>query len=174
VRAVLVLLAAAMPAAADPLERIDTVGAISAMTADGRPSTGLVMRVVLLDRLALAAQARTRDGTLIENLDVVFQLTHGSLSSTFGSRPELPIRFDVIAGAGVIQDHATASYGMLLRIRASRRITLDVTLRDEVSHATRPDHFTHTPEVQIALSWTAPRFRAPLEDDPDIIGREEF
>jgi hypothetical protein len=171
---VFVMLAAATPAAADPLERIDTIGAVSAMTWDGHPSTGLAMRVVLLDRLALAAQARTRDKTLIENLDFVFQLTHGSLSSTFGSRPELPIRFDVIAGVGVVQDHATAAYGLLLRIRATRRLTLDITLRDEVAHATRPDHFEHTPEVQVALSWTAPRFRAPVEDDPDIIGREEF
>jgi hypothetical protein len=163
VRAALVF-ALCSPAAAEPLERIDTIGAVSAVTWDGRPSTGFKLGINLTSRFGLGAQARARSGELVENLDLIFQLTHGHLESTFDGGV-YPIRLDLIAGVGAIerQRYATGSFGTAMRVRATRWLTIDVSVRDEVSRVPRPNRFVHVPEVQLALSWTAPRFRP---DDP--------
>jgi hypothetical protein len=76
-----------------------------------------------------------------------------------------PIHFEVIGGIAFVDLHAAASLGMALRVRVSSQLTVDVALRDEL---TRGDvHWLdHVPELQLAVSWTAPHPRPPPRDDP--------
>jgi hypothetical protein len=163
--AALVFLLGSTTASAEPVERVDTIGTVSGVTWDGRPSTGMVLGVGLTSWLALAGQVRARSGELVENLDLILHVTHGSLESTFGNSV-YPIRLDLIGGVGAIerQRYATGSFGIALRIRASRRFTIDFAVRDEVSRVPRPNRFVHVPEVQLALSWTSQRLRIERDE----------
>jgi len=171
VRAVAVtLIALAGTAGADPVERLDSIGAVTAITTDGRPSAGFKLGLNLVDRFVLGAQARARDGELVENLDLIFQLTHGELESSLDDSV-YPIRLDLLAGVGAIERtrYATASFGMAFRVRATSWLTVEVALRDEISRIPRPNRFVHVPEAQLAITWTALRFeqRALTDTDDD-------
>ena len=161
-------LALAGSASADSVERIDSIGAVTAITKDGRPSAGFKLGVNLVDRFVLGAQARARDGELVENLDLVFQLTHGELESSLDDSV-YPIRLDLLAGVGAIERkrYATASYGVAFRVVAARWLTFEIILRDEVSRIPRPNRFVHVPEAQLAISFTSLRFDSTVLDDAD-------
>jgi hypothetical protein len=165
----LAVLVGAAPAAADPIERVDSIGAVMALTKDGRPSAGFKLGLNLVDRFGLAAQARVRDGELVENVDLVFQLTQGELESSI-TDDVTPIRLDLLAGVGGIERkrYATGSFGMAFRVRTTRWLTFEVILRDEVSRVPRPNRFVHVPEALLAISWTSLRFDSrPLTDTDD-------
>jgi len=143
-------------------ERAHSLGAVTGVGFDGRPSAGVVVRLGLTERLAIAALARARGSAIVEELDAIWQITQGKLAATYGERATYPIRFELITGVALVDQEIAASLGLALRVRASHRFTIDLSVRDEIARAERPSRFTHVPELQLALSWTAPhRVSAP-------------
>lgn len=144
------------------VERPDSIGAVAGVTFDGRASYGVTGRFAFTERLAIDAQLRQRDIETITNLDIVWQLTRGNMASTFGDRSPIPIRFDLLGGAGLVERRFAVSLGVALRVRAASWLTIDVGMRDEIHRGpgsrTRND-LIHTPEFQLALSLTAPHAR---------------
>ena len=144
------------------VERPDSIGAVAGVTFDGRASYGVTGRFALTERLAIDAQLRQRELATITNLDIVWQLTRGNMASTFGDRSPIPIRFDLLGGAGLVDRRVALSLGVALRVRAASWLTIDVGMRDEIHRGpgsrTRND-LLHTPEFQLALSLTAPHSR---------------
>ena len=144
------------------VERPDSIGVVAGVTFDGRSSYGVTGRFAFTERFAIDAQLRQRDIETISNLDVVWQLTRGNMASTFGDRSPIPIRFDLLGGAGLVERRFAVSLGVALRVRAASWLTIDVGMRDEIHRGpgsrTRND-LIHTPEFQLALSLTAPHAR---------------
>jgi len=143
-------------------ERPDSIGAVTGVTFDGRSSVGITGRFAFTERLALDAQLRQRDIETITDVDLVWQLTRGNLASTFGDRSPIPIRFDILAGGGMVESRLAVSLGFALRVRVVSWLTVDVGMRDEIHRGpgsrTRND-LLHTPEAQLSLSLTAPHAR---------------
>ena len=144
------------------IERPDSIGAVAGVTFDGRASYGVTGRFAFTERLAIDAQLRQRETATITNVDAVWQLTRGNMASTFGDRSPIPIRFDVLAGFGLVERELALSLGVQLRVRAASWLTIDVGMRDEIFRGpgsrTRHD-LLHAPEFQLALSLTAPHAR---------------
>lgn len=167
----LVLALVAVPAIAragsveDPLEgpqpRLDehaySVGAMTGVSWDGAPSAGVVGRVAITQRLATATQVRYRDGIWIYELDAIWELTQGRIAKV-GSDVAYPVKFELLVGGGMLDRQALGSLGVALRVRAWDHVTLDVSVRDEITRsALRPHPWVNVPELQMALSWTLAR-----------------
>jgi hypothetical protein len=146
------------------VERADSIGAVTGVSWDGEPSAGITGRIGLTERIAIGAMVRARGDDVVPQLDAIWQLTHGKLAATYGDRPVYPIRLELVAGVAVVDPdgkgrRAAGTFGVTLRVRASTRLSIDVSLRDEISRADRPYRFVHVPELQLAVSWTAPHQR---------------
>jgi hypothetical protein len=165
VRAALAVVLASGVATAEPAptsvgdvpERAHTLGVIPVITWDGAPSAGAIARLAVASRFAIAGEARARSGALVADLGLVWQVTQGTIAATYGDRAVYPIRFELALAGGITDRHATVAVGAALRVRASRRLTLDVSLRDELARADRPGRFVHIPELLLAVAWTAGR-----------------
>jgi hypothetical protein len=157
-------------------EAPDSVGVVGGVTFEGAPTFGLAGRFALTERFALDGQLRKRvlrtdaDHAVVGNLGLAWTITYGHLDWTFGDRPSYPLRLDLIGGAAVLDGDLALALGVALRARVSQYVTVEVALRDEFSRGrphvppgARGDEpwiqtplFDHSPEVQIAISLTAP------------------
>jgi len=151
------------------VERADSVGAVTAISFDGRSSAGIVGRVGITERLALAAMVRARTDDpgevgdrrdVVAGLDAIWQVTRGRLSATYGDRAVYPIRLELIGGLAFVDLRPAASLGIALRVRISTRLAVDVALRDELTRGV-VHTLDHVPELVLAVSWAAP---TPRED----------
>lgn len=166
-------------------ERPDSVGVVTGMTFTGAPTAGLAGRFALAERFALDGQIRLRppsasmsDGAVgtVGDLGLAWTITYGTLAARYGARETYPLRFDLIAGAAVVDGELAAAIGVALRARVARYVTVELAVRDElgpgrpiVPRGARGDEpwiatsaFSHVPEVQLAISLTAPH--APSSD----------
>lgn len=154
-------------------ERPDSVGLVGGVTFAGEPSFGVAGRFALSERFAIDGQLRTRgvaDNDIVGDLGLAWTITYGRLDATYGDRLSYPLRFDLIAGAGFVDGEAALALGVALRARVSRHITIELALRDELTRGhpivppgARGDEpwiqtplIGHAPEVQVAISLTAP------------------